>query len=248
MSSKREIVLSHMGKYKVYPQIITEKIKNNYRSFVLYNCTECNSSIKTRLDYALKRKNGLCHSCNKKGKVYFFTHKKSHLRIYNTWLNIKSRCNNKNDINYPNYGGKGIKICEEWENSFILFNDWSIKNGYQDDLTIDRKEGHIGYTPNNCRWANYFIQSQNRRKMKNNTTGYSGICKKDGKYNTRIGFNGKRYFLGNFNNIEEAVNARNNFIKENKTFHVIQEVKTKQTTTLNRFAEKVSFATYKLEG
>jgi len=83
-------------------------------------------------------------------------------RLYRIWTNIKSRCYNKNVDAYKNYGGRGIKLCDEWKN-YIVFRKWSIENGYNDDLTIDRINNDGDYCPFNCRWVSRKIQSNNTR-------------------------------------------------------------------------------------
>lgn len=84
-------------------------------------------------------------------------------RLYNIWHHMKERCLNHKHVNYRNYGGKGISVCEEWSNDFSAFRDWAEKNGYEEGLTIDRIDGDKGYSPTNCRWATYKQQGRNRK-------------------------------------------------------------------------------------
>lgn len=94
------------------------------------------------------------------------THKKRNTRLYNIWANMKQRCNNKNHPRYKDYGGRGISICDEWLHSFQTFYEWSINNGYEKHLTIDRIDNNGDYEPCNCKWSTYLEQSHNRRNYK----------------------------------------------------------------------------------
>lgn len=86
-------------------------------------------------------------------------------RIYNIYASMKKRCLNRNEQAYPNYGGRGNLICEEWlgENGFENFYKWSMENGYDDKLTIDRINVNGNYEPSNCRWVTYREQNRNKR-------------------------------------------------------------------------------------
>lgn len=86
-------------------------------------------------------------------------HGMSNSRLYRIWKNMKSRCHCPNASKYNLYGGKGIKVCNEWENSFKCFYEWAMDNGYRDNLTIDRINPDKNYEPNNCRWATYKEQN-----------------------------------------------------------------------------------------
>lgn len=87
----------------------------------------------------------------------------SRSKMYKTWGNIKYRCNNKKAKDYKNYGGRGITICTEWGKSFQSFYDWSIANGYKENLTIDRIDVNGNYEPTNCRWVDMKTQQRNKR-------------------------------------------------------------------------------------
>ena len=97
----------------------------------------------------------------------------SHTRIHQIWLEMKGRCNNKNNARYSRYGGRGIKVCDEWEHDFVSFYNWALSNGYRDELTIDRINNDLGYTPDNCRWVDNKTQARNRSSNVNITIGNS---------------------------------------------------------------------------
>lgn len=81
--------------------------------------------------------------------------------LYNVWLRMKARCFYKKSNNYPYYGGKGIKVCNEWKNNYMVFKKWALVNGYQNNLTIDRINSNGDYKPSNCQWL---TKSENSKK------------------------------------------------------------------------------------
>ena len=90
-------------------------------------------------------------------------HKMTGTRLYSIWLGIKSRCTNPEAECYDRYGGRGIYICNEWENNFETFMKWALNNGYEKNLQIDRINNNDDYKPDNCRWVDIKTQCNNRR-------------------------------------------------------------------------------------
>lgn len=98
------------------------------------------------------------------------THGMTFTRLYGVWNGIKNRTTNKNHNRYADYGGRGITLCEEW-NDFSVFCEWAIAHGYDENApfgkcTIDRIDNDKGYSPDNCRFVDMKEQSKNKRPRK----------------------------------------------------------------------------------
>jgi len=91
------------------------------------------------------------------------THGESSTRLFKIWGGMLNRCSNPRNRNWPNYGGRGIAVCAPWASSYEAFRDWSVSNGYADNLSIDRINNDGDYEPSNCRWATVEVQSINKR-------------------------------------------------------------------------------------
>lgn len=100
-----------------------------------------------------------------------FKHGLYNTRLYSIWQNMKARCSNPNNPKFHIYGGKGITICKEWL-SIENFYSWSMSNGYNEKLTIDRINSSLSYSPENCRWASH--KEQNRNISSNVTYTHNG--------------------------------------------------------------------------
>jgi hypothetical protein len=81
-------------------------------------------------------------------------------RLHRIWKNMKTRCYLKSKNDYPYYGGRGIRVCKEWHD-FAPFAEWAMSHGYEDHLTLDRKNSNCNYEPDNCRWVTRQRQSNN---------------------------------------------------------------------------------------
>lgn len=93
------------------------------------------------------------------------SHGESKNHLYKTWYNMKARCQKPNDPRFYDYGGRGIRVCEEWagRNSYTNFRDWALQNGYEPGLTLERRNNYRFYTPDNCMWVTAKVNSNNTR-------------------------------------------------------------------------------------
>lgn len=149
------------------------------------------------------------------------THRMTGSSEYNSWLRMKARCSYEKDKDFPNYGGRGIKVCDRWINSFENFIEDMGKKPSK-GLTLDRKDTNEGYFKENCRWANTFVQSENKRP-RGGTSKYRGVTKESrrNKWTTKITIplhlrTGKRktVCVGNFYTELEAAKAYDRKIVE----------------------------------
>jgi hypothetical protein len=150
-----------------------------------------------------------------------------HQRLYFTWHTMLKRCYIGTSDNYEYYGGKGIGVCKEWRDDFLNFLDWALKNGYQDHLTIDRKDPDKDYCPDNCRWADKFTQAQNRGMDSRNTSGAKGVCPYKYGFRAYISRENNRTYLGSFITKEAATRAREAAEIHYDRYGTLEDYKTK---------------------
>ena len=144
-------------------------------------------------------------------------------KIWRTYYNIKQRCNNPKHPRYNDYGGRGIKMCKEWEDDIMNFINWAKENNYNDSLTIDRINVNQDYSPSNCRCVSYSIQSINTTTRIDNTSGYRGVSRDKHNWRAQIQIKGKSKFLGYFDTPEEASEAYENAFMEREDLYLKEE-------------------------
>jgi len=136
-------------------------------------------------------------------------------RLYEIWRHMHARCENKTHVAFKSYGGRGIKVCKEWD-SFVYFAIWAVENGYKDKLTLDRINPNGNYEPSNCRWTTIEIQMNNRRNSEkviiDHVTKSFSVRKRNKKYEYRLNAktpDGKRIQITKcgFNTRAEALKA-----------------------------------------
>lgn len=136
-------------------------------------------------------KNGKTKSCGcfqkEKIKEANTKHGYCYERIYSIYHCMKKRCYNKKNQDYPNYGGRGIKVCDEWLRDFQNFREWAMKSGYAENLTIDRIDNDKGYSPENCRWVTNAEQQNNRKN--NHFLTYDGKTQSMAQWARELGIN-----------------------------------------------------------
>lgn len=233
---------SYIGK-KSNKWTVLELIHKNNRYLFKCQC-ECGNISEVIPNNIIKGSSKECRSCSLKRTLIHTTHgfcNKNHKnnRLYHILYGMHQRCYFPQDVNYPTYGQRGIKIADEWYmftddkmknkntekiNNFI---NWARNNGYKDgfDLTIDRIDPDKNYSPDNCRWLTKEAQASNTRSTKYSKTGYAGIIQLKTGWKAEITTEGKHVIIGTYPTLKEAVEARNQYILDNNLKNLIQEYK-----------------------
>lgn len=136
------------------------------------------------------------------------THGKHNSRTYKSWEGMIQRCTNSRVPNFDNYGGRGIKVCERWLNSFEAF--YEDMGDCPEGMSLDRIDVNGDYCKDNCKWSTRGEQNYNQRKKKTNTSGRTGVYwnASISKWYSRIRKDGKQYDLGIYSSFDDAVMAR----------------------------------------
>lgn len=145
--------------------VVSPQGTNKYKNFIWLCKCECGNFCSVASKELRRKKPTQSCGCLRRENTQkaLTTHNMAHSRIYSIWNMMLSRCKNKNNFAYKNYGGRGIVVCEEWH-TFARFYEWAMANGYDESLSIDRIDNDKGYCPENCRWVTHFVQANNTRR------------------------------------------------------------------------------------
>lgn len=162
----RELTIGEkIGRYTILEELPLIFTGSRNRKYYLAEC-ECGVKKKVRSDGLLSGHVVSCGCYNReisRNQKVNITHGGCGTRLYGIWKQIRGRCNAPSNERYFDYGGRGILLCTEWKESFESFRDWSLANGYSEELSIDRINVNGNYEPGNCRWATDEMQANNKR-------------------------------------------------------------------------------------
>lgn len=181
MGKKIDLTNITFGRLTVVEEVTPSISPSGYKS-VRWLCTCSCGSGKEVLVTTAHLRSGNTKSCGCLHKEKVSNHNKSGTPEHNTWRNIKARCYNKNNEDYPDYGGRGIKMCSRWLDSFEnFFEDMGPRPSNKH--SIERIDVNEGYSCVNCKWIENKNQARNKRKRKDNVSGKTGVRKHSVKGN-----------------------------------------------------------------
>lgn len=211
--------------WRKYPTDISKQ----KATYGLFECQYCGKEFETQVSNVKKKdtRSCGCQIINNFGTTHGLTSN----RFYQTWYNMIKRCNNLSVWDYKHYGGRGIIVCEEWLDvtNFVVWAESTYPN--MEGYTLDRISNDKGYSPENCTWSDKTTQCINQRVRKDNKSGVVGVSyhSRDGVWTAYITANNTRKYIGTFLTIEEAVQARDNYITQNNLPHKLSTDYKKET-------------------
>ncbi len=192
----------------------------NRKRYYLCECSCSGNRIKTASGNLLKGDTKSCGCLSreiliKRNTKHGFAKRENPHHLYVVLFNMRDRCYNPKSVGYKNYGGRGITVCEEWMGPPEIFINWSLLNGWQDGLEIDRIDVNGNYEPTNCRFVTNADNHRNMRRCYYFTYNEETACLAElvRKY-SKIPYNLVRSRILDFGwNLEEAMTLSPNSVK-----------------------------------
>lgn len=205
MGKKSELSLQRFGRLLV----LSEAGRDKYGA-VLWNC-KCDCGVET-IKAGIHLVAGHTRSCGCFRDEFAGTHSITHGHktsgapspTYRTWRSMLARCHGPQKDKYKYYGGSGVSVCTEWRTSFSNFLDDMGER--PDGMTLDRKDGALGYSKDNCRWATLSEQAVNRRQYESKS-GIKNVVWRKNRWVVVIKQKGRSDYFGSFTNLEDAAVA-----------------------------------------
>ncbi len=183
MESPKRLIIKPGQRFNMLT-IIHEVPKHKTRRHFLCKC-DCGQTREVAL---IRLTTGKTRSCGciaiKILKQRFTTHGMGGHPLYNVWNSMKQRCSNPKQRAYYRYGGRGIRVCNEWLR-FEPFKNWALSNGYKEDLTLERVDNDGNYEPDNCAFVSKKRQANNRKT--NRFIDYKGETMTLADWGRRVG-------------------------------------------------------------
>lgn len=188
-------------------EVVSKSKKTNKWNATFWKCKcDCGNYTEVRTGHL---NSGSVKSCGCKIGLMRHAIKGDEAPEYRSWLAMKQRCYNSNNVSFKHYGGRGITVCEKWINSYKTFYE-DMGERPNKNYSLDRIDVNEGYNPENCRWADRTTQSRNTRIDKSTASGYKGVNWNKGhkKWHAHIRLNYKPINLGYYEDLDEAIQAR----------------------------------------
>lgn len=193
------------------------------REQCLVKCNICNKEYETQYAKYIFTAKG-CGECTRKLPKHFTERSEQYTKrlatIYSGMLQRVYKPKRIEEVRA--YQDKGVTVCDEWLENRETFYKWAQENGYEETLTLDRKNPDGNYEPSNCRWATRTVQARNTKVLSvNNTSGYKGVNLHKETWRARITVDYKEIHLGTFSTPEEAAEAYDSYILQHKLEHTL---------------------------
>ena len=184
---KYKVSVGDVFHYYKINRLYRDKNKN---SKIYVNCTCICGNSKDVLLYSILGGNTKSCGCynsrltKERNTKHSLASREKRDRLYNIWLDMRKRCYTQTSKSYVNYGGRGIKVCDEWDD-YLSFRSWALNNKYNDKLSLDRINVNGNYEPDNCRWADNYTQARNKRNS--HFLNYNGKCLTISEWSRELG-------------------------------------------------------------